>query len=192
LNELYKANELKNHAPLKWGDAKYIYTQLMLPNVDKLPPASRYRPGEMIFNVDDGKAYYSNGKTWTHPANIPLGTIPKVPRTGLDPRKEENKHMFTSMSWTQAMGKDPQGNYKRPDNEVITRALENTKSKINESTNLQNISRELQNTIKTINTMVGGMNVVLGQGSAFTQKQAKMIAARNALKLLKEKYNIEK
>jgi dsRNA-specific ribonuclease len=73
LNELYKANELKNgKIPLKWGDALYITEKMYIPKVDQLPPISSVNIGDLAFSEKDKNAFVATSNGWIHVARAPL------------------------------------------------------------------------------------------------------------------------
>lgn len=64
LNELYKANSLKGGVkPLKWGDAKYIDTQLFIPRVKGLPKSGN--EGDLVFNEDTNTVAVYTDNDWS-------------------------------------------------------------------------------------------------------------------------------
>lgn len=185
LNELYKANELKGGRQLKWGDAKYRDFLLQLPKVNGFPPIQA-QAGTMIFNNLDSNAYYSDGRKWIFPSQIPVGVIPKALDIGIDPRQEENKEMFQQMWWTVVYGKDFNQRQQQPDYRKINNELRDLQMKLqNPNLNPIQIQREFSEIQKAFDTSSKGFKNIIGQGLSFTKKESKMIAARNALKYLK-------
>lgn len=138
LNELYKANEIKGGGQLKWGDAKYVYTKLILPRFKSLPDPREFRD-RFVFNSSDDNAYFSTGTEWIHPAAVPIGKTIKNTEATVDPREDKDlfQTMYQPMTWAVVYGKP------------------------------------------------NGRDQIVGQGLAFVLKKAKMTAASNALKYLK-------
>jgi len=71
LNELYKANELKNgKPPLKWGDAAYYTDPMYFPKLDLKPKSAQ--KGDVFFSTTDKVPYVWDGKAWLHVSRAPL------------------------------------------------------------------------------------------------------------------------
>lgn len=73
LNELYKANELKDgKPPLKWGDALYTTDKMYVPKVDVLPAVGSVKIGDLLFSEQDKTAHVATERGWVHVSRAPL------------------------------------------------------------------------------------------------------------------------
>lgn len=70
LNEVYKSSSLKGGKYLRWGDAKYKYTNIEIPQVTDLPDSAS--PGDLIFNKKDTFVYFWNRyNKWEPVSRVP-------------------------------------------------------------------------------------------------------------------------
>ena len=116
LNELYKANELKdNNPPLKWGDAAYSTFPMYLPKLGAKPKSGK--DGQVFFSTKDKVAYVWDSKNngWVHISRASLVNLQPL-NVGPPPSEEEFAD-YMQMLWYAGvygfldnLGKGPAGN----------------------------------------------------------------------------------
>lgn len=110
LNELYKANELKdNKPPLKWGDAAYANYQIQMPKLNYKPqPAMQ---GQIIFYIPDKIPLIWDGRDWVHVTRAPLINLSPYPLhlAGIQPPPEGERSEDIQMMWYAGVYGFPKG-----------------------------------------------------------------------------------
>lgn len=161
LNELYKANDLKNNKPpLKWGDAMYLTEELYIPIMNNYP--TNAKTGNIIFYEPKKlPQVFVNGK-WRHPNSIPLVQLVPYKVTPEPTLNEFGKPENHQMLWYA-------GVYGFP-----SVAGKDLSQKINTIPRKKILSNPDQYSAE-----------IIGQGINFTIKEAKKMAASQALTHMK-------
>ena len=167
LNELYKANELKNNKPpLKWGDAAYEAAQLYVPKLADKPKLGvganpkTVNAGEVFFSTKDKIAYVWDGKGWVHISRAPLLNLKPFP-VDLPPPVEGEYPENIQMLWYA-------GVYGFPNK--LGKALDGSLDKITPKLVLEDPDKYDAD--------------IIGQGLHFKKVDSKKIAATQALQYL--------
>lgn len=159
LNELYKANQLKNdQPPLKWGDAAYTTIPMYLPKLAHKPSGAGV--GAVFFSTSDKAPLIWNGKDWVRIGKAPLMELYPLDIGG-PPLSEEERREQQQLIWYA-------GVYGFPQRLGNTHLLP-----------LGNISPK-----KIISHPEHYGATIIGQGMAFKKADAKKMAANQALEYL--------
>jgi hypothetical protein len=174
LNELYKANVLvENKPPLKWGDAAYKTDKLYVPRFNKHPADAK--EGQVYFSIKDRHGYILTKKGWVHISRAPLMNISAYPKVNIDGKTfnidelpedldDEKRRDHVQLLWYA-------GVYGFPDR--IGKFSDSSLDKVKPAEILKNPDRYQAD--------------IIGQGVTFKVKEAKKLAADQALKYLQDR-----
>ena len=197
LNELYKANILKNNMPgLKWGDAKYIEDTLILPRVSNVEKTLGKPVGYSVFNEADNLVYITDSKNWYTQNNIPLNLRPVGLPLDLRTMSEDDKKKYQIIHWIGVIGyPQGQGQSKIKEKQIIKNKIEKLKENVSsllkknleeDEQSLKNIGTYINSLTTEINNLKGKDAQIIGQGIAFLKKDAKKKSAKEALDVLRQ------
>lgn len=157
LNELYKANELRNGIPLKWGDSPYMTDKLSVAKLTEKPRNGRR--GQVFFHTVDKIPYVHDGQDWVPGARVGLYPISVYPfEMEYDSEGKPTNAQFIQIS----------GVYGFP--KLLGRTMDPDFAKIPRQEIINNPGK------------YGAQ--IIGQGMSFKLKDAKKMAAKKAIDYL--------
>lgn len=159
LNELYKSNQLENNAPLlKWNDASYVETRMTIPVLKTEPTDANI--GDIYALQGDHAPKILTNHGWVHISQAPLMNIQPYPKDlppveeGIRPTDRQGIWYAGAYGFPKLLGKGPD----------------------------QNLAGVKPREILKNPDKYGAE--IIGQGLAFTKKDAKKGAALQAIKYL--------